>query len=196
MAEPNLEGLEAEAASIAANGRPPIRQNIPIRFVENLNLPQVSAAAIRRTLQGHSVHAGAVTGIEWFLLDSDESTAIYAAKCPYEFCGGNGDLLASTRIDKHGKAELPFTDSGALQCQICDEAIEARYNAEAFKLANPRRSPGLITAENPKACECGQALPVGSSANKTLCQPCATARALERKRLAMAKSRAKCAAEA
>lgn len=185
MTDVNLEGLEAEAAAIAAGNRPALRQAIPLRIVENLQLAQVSVAAIRRTLQGESVHAGAITGIEWFLLDSDESTAIYAAKCPYDFCGGKGDLLASTTIDKKGNAVLPFDSPGALCCEICDSEIEHRYEAEAFRLANPRRS----SVE--RACECGEILPVGSSSHTKLCRPCAAARALEGKRKHMAKSRAR-----
>lgn len=192
MAESDLSALQAEADAIAAIGtRPPLRQAIPIRIVENLNLPQVSAAAIRRTLQGHSVHAGAVTGIEWFLLDSDESTAIYAAKCPYEFCGGKGDLLASTTIDRKGYAVLPFDSPGSLCCDLCDSEIESRYNAEAFRLANPRRSSVERTCQ-----DCEASLPVGSPAQTRRCEPCATARALERKRVGMAKSRAEATAEA
>lgn len=189
MADVNLEGLEAEAASIAAGNRPALRTAIPIRIVENLTLAQVTPHAIRKRLQGLSTQDGPFTSLQWFLLDSDESTAIYAAKCPYEFCGGTGDLLASTTIDSKGFAVLPFDSPGALCCDACDSEIEARYEAEAAKLRNPRR-PSLITVENPRACECGEPLPVGSPANTRLCRPCATGRALERKRLSMAKSRA------
>lgn len=184
MTDANLEALELEAAAILAGNRPLLRQAIPIRIVENLQLAAVTPEAIRRRLQGHMVQAGAIIGVEWFLLDHDESTAIYAAKCPYPFCNGKGDLLASTTMDRKGNAVLPFDSPGALCCDVCDREIEARYDAEAAKLANPRKSSG------PRTCQgCDSTLPVGSPANTRYCQPCATARVLEAKRMAMAKSR-------
>lgn len=141
MTDANLEQLEAEAAAIAATGkRPLLRQAIPIRHFENLQLAPVTPQSIRRMLQGEQTRAGVITGIEWHLIDFDACTALYEARCPYGFCNGKGTLLASTRIDKHGKAELPFTDSGSLQCSLCDSEIERRYEEEAFRLANPRRA--------------------------------------------------------
>ncbi|WP_373503140.1 hypothetical protein [Aestuariivirga sp.] len=141
MTDANLDALEAEAAAIAATGkRPPLRQAIPIRHVENLQLAPITPQSIRKMLQGGQTRAGVITGIEWFLIDHDAFTAIYEAQCPYPFCNGEGTIMASTRLDRHGMAELPFSDPGALQCSHCDGEIETRYNAEAVKMRNPRRA--------------------------------------------------------
>lgn len=144
MADENLEPLEAEAALAATGMRKPMRQAIPVRIVENLQLAAVTPEAIRRTLQGRATRVGAIIGVEWYLIDHDASAALYEAACPYPFCEGSGTLLASTRIDKHGKAELPFSDPGALCCEVCDLEIEARYDREAAQLANARKRMGAM----------------------------------------------------
>ena len=139
MDDSTLESLRTEAATIAAVEQKPMRQAIPIRIVENLQLAPVTPESISRTLQVHTLRAGFITSLEWFLLDGDESTAIYATKCHYGLCNDTGDLLASTRIDRHGMAELPFTNPGSLCCDLCDQAITDRYEQESEKLANPRK---------------------------------------------------------
>ena len=120
-----LAALQAEAAKGRQRAAP---KTIPIRIVENLRLSAVTPDAVRRRLQGETVRSGPIVGIEWFLVDSDGHTAIYSAKCPYEFCKGKGDIVASTRILRTGEAELPFSDPGSLCCDECDSEIEAIYD--------------------------------------------------------------------
>ena len=145
MTEINLETLKAEAAAIAAGHRPPMRQPIPVRIVENLHLAPVTPEAIRRRLKGAGTRVGDIVGIEWYLIEHDPSAALYEAACPYEFCEGRGTIMASTDVDRHGVAVLPFTDPGALCCIACDSEIERRYEEEAERLANSRRAPVAST---------------------------------------------------
>lgn len=193
MEDTTIEALKALADDIAAGNRPPMRQAIPVRHVENVNLASITPEAIRRRLQGHPMQAGPATGIEWYLIDHDACTAIYEAACPY--CDGKGTIMAATTVDRHGVAVLPFTDPGSLCCPVCDSEIEARYEAEAHRLANPRRAPAKPVACREaswpcRACaDCGEALPDDAPAQTKRCQPCAIINERERKREYMAAKR-------
>ncbi len=150
MSKPDeVRDLEALAEEAKAGRRKITPQLVPIRIVENVQLLSVNSQQIRRYLQGLDTRAGQFFTVEWFLVDCDGSTALYEGRCPYEFCEGKGTLMASTHIGKSGKAEMPFTDPGALCCDVCDSEIERRYNEEAARLKTAKqRRECELTAED------------------------------------------------
>lgn len=186
-----MASLEKEAALAKAGALRKTAKNhpLPVRLIENIRVQAATPQTIRRNLEGHGTHDGPIVGLEWLLIDYDSTAAIYQCECPYSFCNGTGTIEAMAVLDSRGKVELPFAAPGSLACPVCDEAIDRLYEAEAAKMAD-RRRPSLIAADSPRVCECGEPLPAGAHSNTKLCRPCATARALERKKAAMAAKRA------
>ncbi len=147
MSKPDeVRDLEALAEEARAGRRKITPQLVPIRVVENVQLPSVNPQQIRRYLEGRDTRAGQIHSVEWLLVDCDVTTALYEGRCPYEFCEGKGTLMASTRLDKSGKAKMPFTDPGALCCDVCDSEIERRYDEQAARLKLHRHGAIQFTA--------------------------------------------------